>query len=684
MEALEKTHLVEVDKLRLQINTLTDEKQIVQESLEIENMNLTDQLLQATGQMEVLAAQRDSLQAEKGQLVQNCEQARHDYNTLTAHNSTLEEDLKKAHGAMERLHEKLEQVSSYGADDRRTSEEQIAELQLKVAELEEKAAESEDLRGIIATMEKKLASSDNTLKSYKKLYMDEKARSQQSQHHLARSHTYSPDRGVSQKENVLPMLSHRIKQEATVTGGDVHYERPVTRQVVSTSNLNDRFETLPARSRVPLSGSSSTTFSTPSMKLRSRVMASQNFADSVPNEESLYKFSDVLDMIHPDMASVQTRMSDLQRQENVLPKSLLTLSSYPTDTITSSSQSTVAQASTSSLHSAENNVMSGLRNRQHPPNSHLRNNLNWTSTSSSSSSSSLLSGSGTSTGSETLARTVPHINLPGYVPSREMRGLSGQTLDSSGKRSSMMWISANQGPGEARGHGQDEDEDEGLNSEDRMSEIERRNSMYPRHLQSCYPMENLTDSTGSATRAAASGGRKRPMHLTSSMDMCEDDNLNSTGVENNPPSGSTGTAPRGAKQVKRGNVLPDRMNHPPLSGSDCLFSPEARMTASPFRSCLPPSVKKLKKGHTPLTMPSPQKLVQRVTKGRRSKVGPMDTVPEKSSGSKQDQQSSSASASSGDGATGGGDKSGTGGSVFMEFPNTPKDKKRKKKSGLLG
>ena len=118
-------------------------------------------------------------------------------------------------------------------------------------------------------------------------------------------------------------------------------------------------------------------------------------------------------MIHPDMASVQTRMSDLQRQENVLPKSLLTLSSYPTDTITSSSQSTVAQASTSSLHSAENNVMSGLRNRQHPPNSHLRNNLNWTSTSSSSSSSSLLSGSGTSTGSETLARTVPHINLPG-------------------------------------------------------------------------------------------------------------------------------------------------------------------------------------------------------------------------------------------------------------------------------
>ena len=66
-----------------------DEKQIVQESLEIENMNLTDQLLQATGQMEVLAAQRDSLQAEKGQLVQNCEQARHDYNTLTAHNSTL-------------------------------------------------------------------------------------------------------------------------------------------------------------------------------------------------------------------------------------------------------------------------------------------------------------------------------------------------------------------------------------------------------------------------------------------------------------------------------------------------------------------------------------------------------------------------------------------------------------------
>ena len=124
-----------------------------------------------------------------------------------------EEDLKKAHGAMERLHEKLEQVSSYGADDRRTSEEQIAELQLKVAELEEKAAESEDLRGIIATMEKKLASSDNTLKSYKKLYMDEKARSQQSQHHLARSHTYSPDRGVSQKENVLPMLSQRIKQE---------------------------------------------------------------------------------------------------------------------------------------------------------------------------------------------------------------------------------------------------------------------------------------------------------------------------------------------------------------------------------------------------------------------------------------------------------------------------------------
>ena len=84
----------------------------------------------------------------------------------------------------------------------------------------------------------------------------------------------------------------------------------------------------------------------------------------------------------------------------------------------------------------------------------------------------------------------------GYVPSREMRGLSGQTLDSTGKRSSMMWISANQGPGEAHGHGQDEDEDEGLNSEDRMSEIERRNSMYPRHLQSCYPMENLTDSTG--------------------------------------------------------------------------------------------------------------------------------------------------------------------------------------------
>merc|ERR1719493_13007 len=100
------------------------------------------------------------------------------------------------------------------------------------------------------------------------------------------------------------------------------------------------------------------------MKLRSRMKASQNFADSVPNE-SMFTYPEILsDMADPtEMAEfAQNRMNDLNRQSQVKPKSLLSVSSYPVDTISTTSSvrssNTMSSSSSSSLVSGGGNSSS--------------------------------------------------------------------------------------------------------------------------------------------------------------------------------------------------------------------------------------------------------------------------------------------------------------------------------------
>ena len=114
---------------------------------------------------------------------------------------------------------------------------------------------------------------------------------------------------------------------------------------------------------------------------------------------------------------------------------------------------------------------------------------------SSSSSSSLSSGvSSHSAGSYAPSSVAPlTINLPGYVPSRELRslGLPSQQPKSSPALSGLNSSDENKRQSLWIAHGLDATKKQP--EEDRLNEIERRNSMYPKHLQSCYPMENLND-----------------------------------------------------------------------------------------------------------------------------------------------------------------------------------------------
>ncbi|XP_075250373.1 uncharacterized protein LOC142342736 isoform X2 [Convolutriloba macropyga] len=583
----EKVHEGELEQLRRKIDEVTEEKQILQESLEIENRNLTDHMLQVTGELRMLNAQKDSVVLENQQLKESCALTRHELRESLEENRRLDQEVKRLCAEAQHMQLKLDDVASFGADEKRQAEEQIAELELKLAEVESQVEEISELKSTIQNLEKKLKSSDKTCESYKKLFMGQKDKN---------------EKVATRKENVPPLASLDQVNDFEMFSAN----RPVTRQTLSASNLGvDNLDSLP-RTRGVLGsfGSSVAGIGLPTasstMRLRNRIIASQNFADSVPND-SIYTYPEICDMIpsesvvdhatqdkqsHPQQSAIN-RMSDLQRQDNVHPKSLLHVSSYPVDTISTTSS--------------------------------VRSSINMAS---SSSSSSLSSGvSSHSAGSYAPSSVAPlTINLPGYVPSRELRslGLASQQPKSSPALSGLNSSDENKRQSLWIAHGLDATKKQP--EEDRLNEIERRNSMYPKHLQSCYPMENLNDKP--STRSSLLGGRKRPVPASSSVDSSDEAQSNSesgVGSATSLMSGlSSSSAARAAKQ-----------------------------------------------GSTPLTMPSPQKLVQRVTKGRRSKVGPMDTVPE-TKGPQQSQESEDNNKPA---------------SVFMEFPNTPKDKRKRRKSG---
>ena len=300
---------------------------------------------------------------------------------------------------------------------------------------------------------------------------------------------------------------------------------------------------------------------------------------------------------------MQSRVSDLQRQENIEPRSLIRVCSYPVETITNTA--TVSRSSSA--------------------NSNLNSSCSWNSLHSATS------------------EELPE--LPGSVPPRA-GGLGATVTETNSIRYSIRTTTAN-------------DENSANDVENRQREIDRRNSMYPSQLRSCYPMENFD--------TVASGVSLR------SLDHNVSNSLNGRNVTYLQPATRSNLGsrkrPMPKSQVSVNALFEDAPNQPktpnakkvrsiwPLSSSSKQTNKiVAPLTSSPLSSSFLSSAKRSKKvlpfplilihfclsiivQCSFLNMPlaslnsfdevfkgsesTPQKFLQRVTKGRRSKVEPL-------------------------------------------------------------
>ncbi len=73
----------------MNVFVLLEERQIAEESLEIETRNLTDKLLQLSGQLESSVAEKDSLLLENQKLCSESQTLRRDFDALVAEKALL-------------------------------------------------------------------------------------------------------------------------------------------------------------------------------------------------------------------------------------------------------------------------------------------------------------------------------------------------------------------------------------------------------------------------------------------------------------------------------------------------------------------------------------------------------------------------------------------------------------------